>query len=71
MKFVEKVSGWLIALGLAVAVLLAFNYLDVFIMTGFKMAGYNTAVYRGLVSGTAAAVNAVVFGLIFFICKKT
>lgn len=70
MKFVEKVSGWLIALGLAVAVLLAFNYLDVFIMTGFKMAGYNTAVYRGLVSGTAAAVNAVVFGLIFFICKK-
>ena len=70
MKFVEKVSGWLIALGLAVAVLLAFNYLDVFIMTGFKMAGYNTAVYRGLVSGTAAAVNAVVFGLIFLICKK-
>ena len=70
MKFVEKVSGWLIALGLAVAVLLAFNYLDVFIMTGFKMAGYNTSVYRGLVSGTAAAVNAVVFGLIFLICKK-
>ena len=70
MKFVEKVSGWLIALGLAVAVLLAFNYLDVFIMTGFKMAGYNTSVYRGLVSGTAAAVNAVVFGLIVLICKK-
>ncbi len=70
MKLVEKVSGWLIALGLAVAVLLAFNYLDVFIMTGFKMAGYNTSVYRGLVSGTAAAVNAVVFGLIFLICKK-
>jgi membrane protease YdiL (CAAX protease family) len=34
------------------------------------MAGYNTSVYRGLVSGTAAAVNAVVFGLIFLICKK-
>ena len=70
MKFVEKASGWLIALGLAVAVLLAFNYLDVFIMTGFKMAGYNTKIYRGLISATAAAINAAVFGLGFLICKK-
>ena len=69
MKFIEKVSGWLIALGLAVAVLLAFNYLDVFIMTGFKMAGYNTKIYRGLVSITAASVNAVMFGLVFLLCK--
>ncbi|MBO4449723.1 MAG: CPBP family intramembrane metalloprotease [Clostridiales bacterium] len=70
MKLVEKASGWLIALGLAVAVLLAFNYLDVFIMTGFRMAGYNTKIYRGLISATAALVNAVVFGLGFLICKK-
>lgn len=70
MKFVEKASGWLIALGLAVAVVLVFNYLDVFILTGFKLAGCNTSVYRGLFSSTAAAINVVVFGLGFFICKK-
>lgn len=70
MKFVEKASGWLIALGLAVAVLLAFNYFDIFIMTGFRTAGFNTKIYRGLISATAAMANVIVFGLGFLICKK-
>lgn len=70
MKFVEKASGWLIALGLAVAVLLAFNYFDIFIMTGFRTAGFNTRIYRGLISATAAMANVIVFGLGFLICKK-
>lgn len=36
MRFAEKASGWLIAVGLAIAVLLAFNYLDVFVIYSFR-----------------------------------
>lgn len=70
MKFIEKASGWLLAVGLAIAVLFAFTYLDVFIITGFRLAGVNTAIYRGIVSLTAALAVTIVFGLFFFICKK-
>ncbi|MBP5775849.1 MAG: CPBP family intramembrane metalloprotease [Clostridiales bacterium] len=70
MKFIEKASGWLIVTGLAIAVLLAFNYLDVFIMVGFRTAGVNTKIYRGAYSITAALVNTILFGLVFLICKK-
>ena len=70
MKFIEKASGWLIVTGLAIAVLLAFNYLDVFIMFGFRSAGLSTKIYRGAYSITAALANTVLFGLVFIICKK-
>ena len=43
MKFVEKASGWMIAIGLAIAVLLAFNYLDVFVLVGFRNSATNPA----------------------------
>ena len=59
MKFIEKASGWLIVTGLAIAVLLAFNYLDVFIMFGFRSAGLSTKIYRGAYSITAALANTV------------
>ena len=39
MKFVEKASGWLFAIGLAVALVLMFNYLDVLILMGFRNSG--------------------------------
>ena len=70
MKFIEKASGWLIVTGLAIAVLLAFNYLDVFIFFGFRSAGIDTKIYRGVFSLTAALVNTILFGLVFIICKK-
>lgn len=70
MKFIEKVSGWMIAIGLAIAVLLAFNYLDVFMMTCYKTAGFDTKIYRGLISSTSALVNILAFGFFFIICKK-
>ena len=70
MKFIEKASGWLIVTGLAIAVLLAFNYLDVFIMVGFRSAGMDTKIYRGAYSITAALVNIILFGLVFIVCKK-
>lgn len=71
MKFIEKASGWLIVTGLAIAVLLAFNYLDVFVLFCYKIAGVNTKVYRGLSSVTAALVNTIVFGIVFLICQKS
>lgn len=70
MKFVEKASGWMIAIGLAIAVLLAFNYLDVFVLVGFRNAGIDTKIYRGVYSATAALLNTVLFGALFIVCKK-
>lgn len=70
MKFVEKASGWLFAIGLAVALVLLFNYLDVFILMGFKNAGIDTKVYKGAFSAVAAIVNIIVFVAFFIICKK-
>ena len=70
MKFIEKASGWLIAIGLAIAVLFAFNYLDVLILTCFRSAGVDTKIYRGVFSATAGLVNAAAFGLAFLIFKK-
>ncbi len=70
MRFLEKVSGWLLAVGLAIAALFAFNYLDIFVILCFRWAGVNTAIYRGCVSLTAALVNTLAFGLFFFLCKK-
>lgn len=70
MKFVEKASGWLFAIGLAIALVLAFNYLDVFILIGFKNAGVDTKIYKGVYSLTAALINVIAFGLFFIICKK-
>ena len=70
MKFVEKASGWLFAIGLAVALVLVFNYLDVLILMGFKNAGIDTKIYKGAFSATAAIVNIIVFVIFFIVCKK-
>ncbi len=70
MRFIEKASGWLIATGLAIAVLLAFNYLDVFVMVGFRHAGFDTKIYKGLITSTAALINVLAFGFFFFVCKR-
>ncbi|MBR3463778.1 MAG: CPBP family intramembrane metalloprotease [Clostridiales bacterium] len=70
MKFAEKASGWLFAIGLAVALVLAFNYLDVLILICFKNAGVNTKIYTGIYSLTAAVVNTIAFTAFFIICKK-
>ncbi len=70
MKFAEKASGWLFAIGLAVALVLAFNYLDVLILICFKNAGVNTKIYTGIYSLTAAVVNTIAFTVFFIICKK-
>lgn len=70
MRFVEKAVGWLFAIGLAIALVLLFNYLDVFIVVAFKNAGINTAVYRGAVAFVTAVANIIVFGAFFYICKK-
>ena len=70
MKFAEKASGWLFAIGLAVALVLAFNYLDVMILICFKNAGVNTKIYTGIYSLTAAVVNIIAFTAFFIICKK-
>lgn len=70
MKILEKVSEWLLAVGLAIAVLFAFTYLDIIVITCFRLAGVNTAIYRGIVSLTAALVVTLVFGLFFFVCRK-
>lgn len=70
MKFVEKASGWLFAIGLAVALVLMFNYLDVLILMGFRNSGIDTRVYKGIYTTVAAVANIVVFALFFIICKK-
>lgn len=70
MKLVEKASGWLFALGLAVALVLAFNYLDVLILMGFRGAGVDTKLYKGIYSMTAAVINVIAFAAFFIICKK-
>ena len=70
MKFVEKASGWLFAIGLAVALVLMFNYLDVLILMGFRNSGIDTRVYRGIYTTVAALANVVVFILFFIVCKK-
>ena len=70
MKFAEKASGWLFAIGLAVALVLMFNYLDVLILMGFKHFGVDTKIYRGAFSAIAAIVNIIVFVAFFIICKK-
>lgn len=70
MKAVEKASGWLFALGLAFAIVLAFNYLDVFIMMCFRHAGISTKIYRGSFAATAALANIIVFAVFFIVCKK-
>ena len=70
MRFAEKASGWLFALGLAVALVLAFNYLDVLILMGFRNAGIDTKLYRGIYTLTAAVVNVVAFAVFFIVCKK-
>ena len=70
MKFVEKASGRLFAIGLAVALVLMFNYLDVLILMGFRNSGIDTRVYKGIYTTVAAVANIVVFALFFIICKK-
>ena len=70
MKFVEKASGWLFAIGLAVALILLFNYLDVLILMGFRNSGIDTKVYKGIYTTVAAVANTVVFVLFFIVCKK-
>ena len=70
MKFVEKASGWLFAIGLAVALILLFNYLDVLILMGFRTSGIDTKVYKGIYTTVAAVANTVVFVLFFIVCKK-
>lgn len=70
MRFAEKASGWLIAVGLAIAVLLAFNYLDVFVIYSFREAGFDSQVYRGTISATAALLNIIAFGFFFYVCKR-
>lgn len=70
MKFVEKASGWLFAIGLAVALVLLFNCLDVLILMGFRNYGIDTKVYKGLFTTVAAVANVVVFGLFFIVCKR-
>ena len=70
MKFIEKASGWLFAVGLAVALVLVFNYLDVMILMAFNNAGIDTRIYKGVFSFIAAIVNIIVFAVFFVICKK-
>ena len=70
MKFVEKASGWLFAIGLAVALILLFNYLDVLILMGFRNSGIDTKVYKGIYTTVAAVANTVIFVLFFIVCKK-
>lgn len=70
MKIAEKASGWLFAIGLAVALVLMFNYLDVLILMGFKHFGVDAKIYRGAFSAIAAIINIIVFVAFFIICKK-
>lgn len=70
MKFVEKASGWLFAIGLAVALVFIFICLDLFIMTGFLNAGIDTKIYKGAYTTVAAVANVIFFGAFFIICKK-
>lgn len=70
MRFAEKAVGWLFAIGLAIALVLVFNYLDVLILVEFEKAGIDTSVYRGAVTTVTAVANIVVFGTFLFICKK-
>lgn len=70
MKFMEKASGWLFAIGLAVALVFIFICLDLFIMMGFKNAGIDTGIYKGAYSALAAIANTLFFGAFFILCKK-
>lgn len=70
MRFVEKAAGWLFAIGLAIALVLLFNYLDVLILVAFRNVGIDTAVYRGALATVTAVANIIVFGTFLFICKK-
>ena len=69
MKFVEKASGWLFAIGLAVALVLMFNYLDVLILMGFRNSGIDTRVYKGIYTTVAAVANIVFIGLLIRPCS--
>ena len=70
MKFVDKASGWLFAIGLAVALVFIFICIDLFIMMGFKNFGIDTGIYKGVYSLVAAVLNVIFFSAFFIICKK-